>query len=234
MQTLKDPSGKIYHPQQNKLKPFAIIIALTLAIFVALSGFLYLDSHFAKIISGTSMCPTLNQNFANEKDIVIVNKFKKTEDGDIVIIDVKTHPFFVEKSTRLLVKRVIALGGERIKYIHNEETGSNEVWIKNDENPYGFKLEENYINPDTDKHLTQIFSEQAGWSITCRKDGDGYLEIPDDYVFCMGDNRNGSFDCRSFGPIEASRVMGSVETIVYDGTVWHDILATLFQFDMNF
>ena len=234
MQQLKNPSGKIYYPEKNPYSFIAKLIALTLVLFVAVSGFLYLDSHFSKIISGTSMCPTLNQNFVGEKDLVIVNKFKTTEDGDIVIINVKEHPKFVGSSTKLLVKRVVAVGGEKLKYVFNEETNKNELWLKNAQNPSGIKLEETYINPDTDKQIAQIFNNQSGWSIICQKDEDGYLQIPLDCVFCMGDNRNASYDCRYFGPVEKSRVMGSVDAIIQDGTLWHDILATLFQFDLNF
>lgn len=234
MQRLKDPAGKIYFPTKSKLSGYAKVVAFALAVFIALSCFFYLNSHFSKIISGTSMCPTLNSNFIGEKDLVLVDKFEERKYEDIVIINVKGLEYFDNRGTKLLVKRIIALGGDKIKLIHNDETGQNEVWLKNKQNPDGIKLEEDYIVADTDSYVINIFNTQSGWIKKCEVDNDGYTIIPDDYVFCMGDNRNASLDCRYTGPLELSRVMGVVDKIIYDGTLLHDILATLFQFDLNF
>ena len=234
MQPLKDPSGKIYSPTKSKFSSYAKVVAFALAVFLALSCFFYLNSHFAKIISGTSMCPNLNAQFAGQKDLVLVNKFAKREYKDIVIIDVKGLDYFDTKGTKLLVKRIIALEGEKLKLLHNTQTSKNEIWIKNDKNPNGVRLEEDYITPDTDEHIIDVFNNQANWIKTCEVDADGYITIPKGYVFCMGDNRNASLDCRYVGPFELSRVLGVVDYIIYDGTIWHDIFATLFQFDLNF
>lgn len=38
--------------------------------------------------------------------------------------------------------------------------------------------------------------------------GDGEWTIPDGYVFCMGDNRPNSLDCRVYGPIPLDSVVG--------------------------
>ena len=234
MQKLKDPRGVIYTPAYKKYTKCTQIIALLLVLVVAVNCYLYLNSHFAKIISGSSMQPNLNIE-AGQKDIVLVDKYKTIERGDIVIIDVKGLTYFDNRGTKLIVKRIIALGGDKIKIVYNEQTQTNEVWLKNSTYPNGQKLNEDYINPDDDQNTVSIFNQQSNWingKIT--KDSDGYITIPDDMVFFLGDNRNVSLDSRYVGPLYQDRVLGVVDNIVYDNTLWHDIVATLLQFNLDF
>ena len=80
---------------------------------------------------------------------------------------------------RTLVKRVIAVGGDHIVI------SENVVYLN------GKQLDESYVNKD----------ELARYD-----DLDVYIE--DGYVFCMGDNRNHSTDCREFGQISLDCVVG--------------------------
>ncbi len=80
---------------------------------------------------------------------------------------------------RTLVKRVIAVGGDHIVI------SNNTVYLN------GEQLDESYVNKD----------ETAQYD-----DLDVYVE--DGYVFCMGDNRNHSTDCREFGQVSLNRVVG--------------------------
>ena len=79
---------------------------------------------------------------------------------------------------RTLVKRVIAVGGDHIVI------SENVVYLN------GKQLDESYVNKD----------ELARYD-----DLDVYIE--DGYVFCMGDNRNHSTDCREFGQISLDCVV---------------------------
>ena len=36
------------------------------------------------------------------------------------------------------------------------------------------------------------------------------VQIPEGYVFCIGDNREGSMDCRMFGAVPIDKVEGKV------------------------
>ncbi len=82
------------------------------------------------------------------------------------------------------IKRVIALPGEHVKI----EDGY--VYIN------GEKLEEDYLQEGviTD-NLQGAFSD---------------ITVPEGYVFCMGDNRSKSTDCRRFGCIPIDKIEGKV------------------------
>ena len=80
---------------------------------------------------------------------------------------------------RTLVKRVIAVGGDHVVI------SQNVVYLN------GKQLDESYVNK----------AELAKYD-----DLDVYVD--DGYVFCMGDNRNHSTDCREFGQISLDCVVG--------------------------
>ena len=80
------------------------------------------------------------------------------------------------------IKRVIGLPGEHV------EIKEGRVFIN------GEKLKEDYLQPDV---LTEgyIFND---------------FIVPDGYLFCLGDNRTKSTDCRSFGCIPIDKLEGIV------------------------
>jgi len=127
-------------------------------------------------VNGTSMYPTLN-----DKDIMILNKIGYEVDGlerfDIVVI--KYHD-------KYLIKRVIGLPGDNIKY------KDNELYI-NDE-----YVEEPFLEDDV---VTWDF-EMVG-------------TVPEDSYFVMGDNRVVSMDSRDLGTFKKSRIIGKTNFTVY-------------------
>lgn len=110
--------------------------------------------------------------------------------GDRVLLDMIAYKFSTPKRSDVIIfippvdknsyyiKRVIGLPGEAIA-IHD---GS--VFIN------GRKLVEPYLRSKT---LT---------------DGDISVNIPDGYVFVMGDNRKDSSDSRDFGPVSIKSIKG--------------------------
>lgn len=149
-------------------------------------------------VDGPSMEQTLQNN-----DRLIVYKLPRTWSsitggtylparGDIVVFNRNEANGNVEES-RQLIKRVIALPGERI-VIKN-----NSVTVYNKEHPDGY-------DPD---------SGHAYQSSTIPTSGNVDLVIPEGEVFVMGDNRDNSLDSRVFGPINTDDIIGTLAIRVY-------------------
>ena len=127
-------------------------------------------------------------------DRVFVNKLSyRLHDpnrGDVVVLHQISGT-----SERDLIKRVIALPGETI-----EGDGSCAVFID------GRRLTEPYLDPEV---------VQPG---TCGSFGP--LAVGDEQVFVMGDNRNGSQDSRSIGPIAYSDLVGRAFVVFWPQQNW--------------
>ena len=127
-------------------------------------------------VNGTSMYPTLD-----DKDIMILNKIGYEVNGlerfDIVV---------VKYYDKYLIKRVIGLPGDNIKYKDN-------------------KL---YIN---DEYVEEPFLEDG----VVTWDFEMVGTVPEDSYFVMGDNRVVSMDSRDLGTFKKSRIIGKTNFTVY-------------------
>lgn len=164
-----------------------LVVALVIAITVRS---LILQQFY---ISGPSMEATMFQD-----NRVLVNKLSyRLHDihrGDVVVFDRVTVDGQVVQHDAL-IKRVIALGGEKISITDCK------VFID------GKLLPEPYLN---DYDLAQTVIEDR-----CRVPMMDEVIIPDDQLFVMGDNRPQSFDSRMFGPIEQNLVVGRAFVIIW-------------------
>lgn len=153
---------------------FVIILAIIFSVLVRIFVF---ETY---VVPTPSMEPTLLV-----EDKVIVNKlaykFHPIKRGDIVAFH---SP--VEKG-KDLVKRAIALGGDKITL-----TSQGDIYI-NDK-----KLVEDYL-PD---NINPGYDPQT-------------FIIGEDEIFVMGDNRNDSLDSRFFGPINKKDIFGEVFIIYW-------------------
>lgn len=151
------------------------------------------------IVRKESMVPTLQDG-----NILIVNRLAQVtgtplKRGDIVIIEAPLGSIagsdfayykedsFMEKVGKLFkktlyIKRVIGLPGEHLVI------DGDDIYIN------GELIEENYTNPDREKFPPNYDQE---------------IEIPEGYVFCVGDNRDRSLDSRSLGLIPINKVEGT-------------------------
>ena len=121
-------------------------------------------------VHGPSMKPTLE----DMSMVFVLQLLYSPKNGDVVVFDSKT-PFNVSA-----VKRVIAVGGQRVRIEKN--------WV--------------YIN---DQLLSEPYLNSGAWN-----NEDFSVTVPDGYVFVMGDNRGESKDSRDFGCIPVSRIIGKV------------------------
>ena len=65
----------------------------------------------------------------------------------------------------------------------------------------GEKLQEDYLQSGVVTDMHQAPGQEGNFT--------GFT-VPENYVFCLGDNRTGSRDCRSFGCIPLEKIEGKV------------------------
>ena len=185
---------------------YCIIIAVVIAILI---------KYFVgtpTIVKQTSMWPTLEQN-----DRLILNRLPRTfgempERGDIITFEAPSNNatgliaeeidnpiakydnepttlwgkftyHVLEIGKESYIKRVIALPGEHV------EIKDGKVYIN------GEKLDEPYLTDDVITEPTGVLND---------------FIVPENTVFAMGDNREGSKDCRAFGCIPLERIESKV------------------------
>ena len=169
---------------------FVVVIAIGAAMLIRL--FLFQQYY----IDGPSMQTTLMP-----QDRVLVNKMSyKLHDihrGDVIVFDRVTN----EVQHDDLIKRVLGLPGETL------EIRSCIVYID------GIEVDEPYLNPEQ--------TSQIEPSARCGSHTDmAPIEVPEDMVFVMGDNRVQSFDSRDFGPIDTDKVRGRAFVVIWPASAW--------------
>ena len=129
-------------------------------------------------VNGTSMYSTLNDG-----EIMIVNKinYKFTDINRFDIVVVKTE-------NNKIIKRVIGLPGETLKY------EDNVLYIN------GQEVKESYLKEKTeDFNINEL----------------GYKKIPQDCYFVMGDNRDNSNDSRIIGCVKREQIKGKTSLVIF-------------------
>ena len=130
------------------------------------------------LVNGDSMNNTLYEN-----DVMILDKIsyktKDVERFDIIVANV---------SKTKLIKRVIGLPGEHIKY------EDNQLYINNKK-----------INDKYGKGTTYDFDLNYL----------GFDKIPDGYYLVLGDNREDSLDSRTIGLISKKDIVGHATFIIF-------------------
>jgi signal peptidase I len=171
----------------------AIIIAILLALFIRT----FIVQAF-KIPSG-SMLPTLQIG-----DHLLVNKFiygiknpftgstiiplGKPERGDIVVFK-----FPLDRDVDY-IKRVVGIAGDTIE-IRNKKVFINGKAAK---------------DPHAHFSLNTILPATAG-----PRDNFGPIKVPEGKIFCMGDNRDNSYDGRFWGFVDQRDVLGKAFMIYW-------------------
>lgn len=129
-------------------------------------------------VNGESMYPTLKNG-----EIMILNKinyrFHDIKRFDIVVVDTGNEK---------IIKRVIGLPGETLKYENNT------LYIN------GQEVKEEYLKEETaDFNLSSL----------------DIKKIPTDSYFVMGDNRDNSKDSRMIGPVKKSQITGRAKLVIF-------------------
>lgn len=123
------------------------------------------------VVSGESMSPTLHTG-----DYIIMKRMdNEIKRGDIVVFH------YPENSSRLLVKRVVALPNDLIQ-IRDQKIFVNEILVK----------EEEYLGQEI------------------KTPGNISYELKSSEYFVLGDNREQALDSRQIGPIERNTIIGRI------------------------
>lgn len=158
--------------KSNKEKVIEIIKELLPYVIILIVVVVIRTFFFTPImVNGPSMNPTLDGG-----EIMILNKRSKIERFNIVVVDTGSD---------VIIKRVIALPGEKIK------CEDNKVYV-------------NY-------HLQEEDYSQGN---TCMSNEFEY-SLGDDEYFVMGDNRGNSADSRNIGPVKREQIKGTTNFILY-------------------
>ncbi|MCR5223954.1 MAG: signal peptidase I [Bacilli bacterium] len=152
-------------------------------------------------VQGTSMLPTLEQG-----DYMLLYKLKMKVKGlnrfDIVV---------VKLSDGDIIKRVIGLPGETVKYEVKEEEGETKGIL--------------YVDG---KIIEEEFLDSEAKASTCIRENNLCSEgvtLGQDEYFVMGDNRRVSHDSRYIGPIKKDQIKGITELRLFPFSKFGNIKA---------
>lgn len=165
------------------------IVLLVLCCFLLFTEFVWLG---CVQVDGSSM-----NNTINDGDYLILDRLAKVKCGNVVVFTTKSG----EKSGESLIKRVVAVGGDKIKI----ENGKLQIWNKQEgkfeDSPYN----ESFAGIKGNTYCNSM-EMNDGEEIT----------ISEGCIFVLGDNRENSTDSRFFGEVNLDDVDGVISDFVID------------------
>lgn len=174
---MAEKNGDIPRFTDNVLEWALVIVNSVTAVLIATTLF------FSRVgVEGESM-----ENTLFDGDKLVISWFMyQPENGDIVICDSKALG-------KLIVKRVIAVGGQKVTVDYNAGTVSvdgevlDEPYTKYHALDYMGGYDMAYYDPERDVYE---------------------YDVPEGEVFLLGDNRDHSSDSRSFGAVPEDDIIG--------------------------
>jgi signal peptidase I len=126
--------------------------------------------------------------------------YRQVQRGDVVVFH------YPEDPKRYLVKRVVGLPGDRLHIEDGRVTVNGELLPE----PYA-SFEPAPPNPFRDNFPAKIYTDPAvdpaWWKQMQSLTHDGELTVPDGKYFMLGDNRNHSYDSRSWGLVSRQAIV---------------------------
>ncbi len=172
-------------------KPQTFLIWLISVMLIVRTVQVFLVQPF--IVDGGSMLPTLETN-----NMLLIDKvdykFDAPERGDVIVFKFKMEDS--ELDGKYFIKRLIAFPGERVIVSGNATT----IYSKTGQKTV---LKESYVEESRTSYNDYKYSDYT---------------LKDDEYYVMGDNRAGSYDSRSWGPIHYSQISGRALVRVFPDT----------------
>jgi signal peptidase I len=137
--------------------------------------------------------------------------YRQVQRGDVVVFH------YPEDPKRYLVKRVVGLPGDRLHIEDGRVTLNGELLSE----PY-VSFEPAPPNPFRDNFPARIYTDPAvdpaWWKQMQSLTHDGELTVPADKYFMLGDNRNHSYDSRSWGLVSRQAIVARPLVIYFSLT----------------
>jgi signal peptidase I len=143
-------------------------------------------------------------------DLIIINKlaysFGRPKRGDVVLLETAQFASKTSRSDKLWIKRVIGIPGDRVGirppyiYINGKPLNDPPIFAEISSLQHGYI---GYGLPDK----TQFPNAPL-------KTDTDEISISTDQYFLIGDNTLVSLDCRHFGPIKSSSIIGKITYIL--------------------
>jgi signal peptidase I len=137
--------------------------------------------------------------------------YRQVQRGDVAVFH------YPEDPKRFLVKRVVGLPGDRLRIEDGRVTVNGELLSE----PY-VSFEPAPPNPFRDNFPAKIYTDPAvdpaWWKQLQTLTRDGELVVPEDKYFMLGDNRNHSYDSRSWGLVSRQAIVARPLVIYFSLT----------------
>ena len=209
---IRPDNSEASHPYRfiNELLDSALI-AVFLVFFVIRPFVLQ-----AFYIPSKSMEPTLQ---INDKLIVLkyAYRFGEPQHGDVVVfrapkvaVETSDQPQYDPRHPVDYVKRVVAVGNDRIRVVAGEGVYRNGTLVHE---PYT-AASPDYDFPTDRRDLVQGASPEIRESLRANL-RDGELLVPPGYLFVMGDNRRASHDSHRWGLLPKKALIGKAVFIFW-------------------
>ena len=177
---MNEVKASLYSKKKSKLNIVLNVLIAVIA-FALLFEVVFATTYSGIYVVGTSMNDTLTGAESEDTaggDYVFVNRHAKPDYGDIVVV-------FTEKN-KTIIKRVIAMGGDRVKLVRGQ------LYIKYSGKDEFVEVEEAYVSAANNSSVSD--QNSFPW-VNNEIDENGYL-VEKDCLFLLGDNRNVSLDSR--------------------------------------